>query len=58
MNLFRNVKAFSSFTNIINLLSTLITIMKVLAGLFLAVQVVMMFIETKSKPLHEVVKLA
>lgn len=57
MNLGSNIKAFSSFSTVIHLLSTLITVLKVLAGLFLGIQVVMLFLETKSKPINEVIKL-
>lgn len=58
MNLGSNIKTFASFTNIIRLLSTLITVVKILAGLFLAVQTVLLFIEAKGKPLNEVIKIS
>lgn len=58
MNLGNNIKTFSSFGNVISLLSTLITVMKILAGMFLAVQVIMLFLDTKSKPINEVIKLS
>lgn len=57
MNLTSNIKTFSSFSTVISLLSTLITVMKILAGLFLGIQVVMLFLETKSKSINEVIKL-
>lgn len=58
MNLGSNIRTFSSFGNVISLLSTLITVMKILAGMFLAVQVIMLFLDTKSKPINEVIKLS